>query len=83
MSASDRELEKLEIQRIMNTEGGRDFMYRILMQAGTFDSTFDSNPYTHAKNSGRRENGLWLDYELKSIAPASYLTMLKEHGDGN
>jgi len=81
VSTNERELEKLEIQRIMSTEGGRAFMFRILTQAGTYDTTFDSDPYIHARNSGRRENGLWLDNELREATHPNYLRMLKENTD--
>lgn len=71
----------MEIQRIMSTEGGRAFMYRMLEQTGIFSTTYDDNPYTHARNTGRREAGIWLFNELQDAAFESYLRMLKEQRD--
>lgn len=79
MSNNARELEILAIQSIMSNKDGRNVFWRILEQAGLFDDTFDSDPYLHARNAGKRSTGVWLQNELKDVAPGSYLTMLKEH----
>ena len=74
-----RKAELLEIQNTMRTEGGRNLVWRILKQSGIFTSVFDSDPIIHAMNAGQRENGLWLEQELKEASPDLYLKMLKEH----
>lgn len=76
-----RELEKAAIQDIMKTEGGRHFMWRCLEQSCIFMETFNSDPSIHALNAGRRNNGLWIESELKDAAPANYIKMLQEHID--
>ena len=76
---NSRGLETLTIQDIMKTEGGRHFMWRILEQSGVYSDCFDPDPYIHAKNSGNRLLGLWLQNELIDVTPASYITMIKEH----
>lgn len=76
-----RDLEILEIEGIMRTEGGRKFLMRILERANTFGDTFDNDPYTHARNSGMRSVGTWLDQELKEVNIDMYQRMIKEYHD--
>ena len=78
---SEQTIEELEYDNILSTEGGRNVMYRFLEQTGVFVDGFDENPYIHAKNAGKRENGLWLIGELKAASNHKYLTMLKENID--
>lgn len=78
-NSKEREIELLTIRNLMKHESGRDFMWRCLQQACIFDNMFDKDPLVHAHRAGAREQGLWLDREIKEAAPESYLIMLKEH----
>lgn len=73
-----RKVEIVEIAVIMSTEGGRNFISRILDQCGTFSDTYDKDTHEHAKNAGRRQIGLWLQNELLEAAPLEYQLLLKE-----
>ena len=77
-----RESELLEVQNVMATEGGRNFIWRCLQQSGIFSSTFVKDPHVHSMIAGQREHGLWLERELKEAAPSEYLKMIKEHING-
>jgi hypothetical protein len=81
-NSSAREVELLTIRNLMRNESGRDFMWRCLQQSCIFGNVFDKDPLTHAYRAGAREQGLWLDREIKEAAPDEYLMMLREHFDG-
>lgn len=74
-----RELELLTIRNIMKTENGRSFMWRCLENCGTFSDIFCIDTLQHARNSGKRTHGLWLDSELREAAKDEYFLMLKEN----
>jgi hypothetical protein len=74
-----RTVEVAEIAAIMRTEGGRNFVLRLLEKTGYFGDTFDSDPIKHAYNAGRRSIGLNLVRELSDSANGEFKTMLKEH----
>lgn len=73
------DLDSLTIQNLMNTENGRNLMWRWLSSMHVFDSVFDADPIQHAYLAGSREKGLMIDRELKEAAPDRYLKMLKEN----
>jgi hypothetical protein len=81
-NSNEREVELLTIRNLMRNESGRDFMWRCLQQSCIFSNVFDKDPMTHAHRAGAREQGLWLDREIKEAAPDEYLMMLREHFDG-
>lgn len=76
-----REFEILSVQDVMKTEGGRDFMWRILDSAGFFDDVFSADPYVNARNAGVRSQGVWLYNELLDASPVNVMKMIKEHTD--
>lgn len=75
---SKRALEIAEILSIMRTEGGRNFMYRILNMTGIDADMYSPDTHEHAKNAGLRQAGLWLRNELMEATPGEYLLMMKE-----
>lgn len=77
--SQSRELELLTMRNVMKTENGRSFMFRCLQNACVNENVFDIDPLTHAYRAGKREQGLWLDRELKEAAPEEYIKMLQEH----
>ncbi|MCP5057735.1 MAG: hypothetical protein GY937_13565 [bacterium] len=74
-----RELELLYIRKLMSDRPGRAFMARCLLNTGMGNTTFDVDPYKHARNAGLQVHGLWLASELKAAAPDDFIQMLKEH----
>ena len=74
--------EDLDIQNVMNSKSGRDFMFRMLIQAGVFSNNFTADPYIHAYNAGIRSQGVWLKDQLLIAAPDNYNLMMKENNNG-
>ncbi len=81
-NSKEREVELLAMRNLMKHESGRDFMWRCLKKSCIFDNIFDKDPLTHAYRAGAREQGLWLERELKEAAIDEYLMMIKEHSNG-
>ena len=71
------ELESLDITSIMALEGGRRLMWDCLTECRTFTAVAIGD--TDAYHDGRRSIGVWLDSKLRTAAPESYITMLKEN----
>lgn len=72
--------ELSDIKSVMSTENGRRVMYRILVRAGIYKTSYvaGSDPQHTAFNEGGRNIGLWTLSELEQAAPASYLKMMEE-----
>jgi len=79
--SDSRKIEIADINVIMSTKGGRNFICRVLDQCGVFSDSFDPDTHQHAKNAGRRQVGLWLIGELEEATPGEYLTLLKERNE--
>lgn len=71
--------EELAIQNIMQTEGGRDFIWNQLQFCNVFESIFSSDLALSGYNSGMRDAGINLNRVVKEAAPENYLKMLKEN----
>lgn len=71
--------EELAVQNLMKNEGMRNYMWKLLQEAGVFESIFDKDPIQHAYNAGKRQNGLALDRDLRHYTPDMYLKMIKEN----
>jgi hypothetical protein len=78
MSESGRNLELLALEGIMSTKDGRSVVARLIELAGTHSDTFNSDPYKHAFNAGKRSVGVWLESEVSTHFHGSYLLMLEE-----
>lgn len=76
---TQREIELGVIRNVMSTVQGRAMMWRFVAQAGTFSSTFNPDPYAHAYQAGRREQGLWQSHELQEASEDFYHQMLREN----
>ena len=71
--------EELAIQNIMQTEGGRDFIWNQLQSCNVFESIFSSDLAQSGYNSGMRDAGVRLERVVKEAAPENYLKMIKEN----
>jgi hypothetical protein len=74
-----KELELQAIRSVMRTENGRGFMYKCLMNCGTFVNNYCEDTHTHAYRAGLRSHGVWLDSELRHAATEDYYKMLREN----
>ena len=81
-STDQRKIEVAELTHVMSSASGRNTMHRMLKYTGVDDDTFNPDTHEHARNSGRREVGLWLRDELKEACIDNYFIMLKENKDG-
>lgn len=79
MPTDARNIEIVEIMRILGTVDGRRYMMSILNGTGIDSSVFDKDTHQHAYNAGARSVGIRLRNDLKDAAPELYLRMLKEH----
>ena len=80
--SEQRELELLAMRNTLSTEGGRAFMWRCLLNCGTFETMFTIDPFQHAFGAGMRSHGVWLDAELREASPNDYYKMMRENNDG-
>lgn len=79
MPADQRNIEIVEIMRILGTIEGRKYMMGILNWTSLNSSGFDKDTHQHAYNAGVRSVGIRLRNDLQDAAPELYLRMLKEH----
>lgn len=81
-NSNERELELLTLRKLMQTDNGRTFVWRLLKQTGILVNDFDKDPAMNAFYSGQREVGSWLSMELMEAALDEYTKMIKEHPNG-
>lgn len=84
-SIKQRKEELADIRDLMNTNHGRRFMYRLMIRAGIYSTSYnpempDSNM---AFKEGQRNIGLWTMAELEEAAPESFALMIKENRHDN
>lgn len=75
----DRSEELARFQRVMNSEDGRAFVWRILSSAGVYRTSMTGNSYTFF-NEGRRSLGLELMADIHEM-PEQYHLMIREAQD--
>ena len=71
-------IERVEINGIMQKEGGRNVIRRYLEMCGVFSDPFTSDPIQHAYDAGRRAAGLSLANMIQDNCPELYAKLLKE-----
>lgn len=64
-----RTIELEDIRDAVKTPGGRRFIWRVLQQCGTFESTFSSTAGLSQYNAGRQDIGHFLLSELTHAQP--------------
>lgn len=76
----EREQEREDLGRVMDTKWGRRFIWRQLEKAGVFRSSF-AGEATHATsfNEGQRNAGLKLFADLIEWCPGLYAKMQAEN----
>lgn len=73
--ARRKELEDIVV--VMETEAGRRFVWRILVETGKDTCNFTGNSYVYY-NEGKRFVGVWTEAELKEASLELYFKMLME-----
>lgn len=76
--SNETDLQKMELEKLMEQKPFRGFITRLLDESGVGSSGFDDNSGVHAKNAGRRQMGHWVETQLKEATPNGYLLMIKE-----
>lgn len=71
-------IEDAELQAILNTEGGRFLLWRILSQAGVFRTNPPDDLQTMAFREGRRSIGLWLIHLMEAVDPKGFSKVQQE-----
>ncbi len=72
-----RERELLDVQKILETDFGRRFVWRYLGLAGVFQTSFTGNSTTFF-NEGKRDIGLKLLTDVTQAKPDAYIQMTQE-----
>lgn len=76
-----RENEDSDVKWLMSSKRGRRFVWRLMDQAGTFRSVFNTNSMAMAFAEGNRNTGLRILAMVTSLCPEHYPAMLKENTD--
>jgi hypothetical protein len=76
-----RENEDSDVKWLMSSKRGRRFVWRLMDQAGTFRSVFNTNAMAMAFAEGNRNTGLRILAMVTSLCPEHYPAMLKENTD--
>lgn len=79
---AEKDRESLIVINMMRDEDSRKFIWKLLQSYGTFNSTFDPDPITHARRAGLRDAGLQLERSLKEHALEDYFKMIRENEHG-
>ena len=74
----DRQNEESDIKWLMSSKRGRRFVWRLLEQAGVFQSSFNTNAMTMSFSEGNRNYGLQLLNLVHTLCPELYPTMINE-----
>jgi hypothetical protein len=61
--------EALDLRAVMENRNGRAFVWKLLAQAGVFESVFAADPLTMAFKEGNRNQGLRLLNDINQICP--------------
>ncbi len=70
--------EQEELQKIIDTPGGRWFLWRLLTECGLFHTLSGHEPHKMAIMSGRRDVGLWVLDQINSVDAKGYLRIQNE-----
>lgn len=74
----DRETELVELKAALAVPGVSKFLWRALVQAKPYETSFSSDALVMARNEGRRELGLWLIAEIAEADPDAYWKMQRD-----
>lgn len=69
------------VTNLMNTPEGREWFNDLMEIAGTFHDGFNSDPFIHANNAGRRSIGQYVLAQVTEYCPNLYIKLLEERSD--
>lgn len=67
-----------DLQAVLDTEHGRRFLFRLILETRTFESSFTGNSMSFY-NDGRKSVGLDLFHEVMELDPVLFQQMWTEH----
>lgn len=70
--------DRVDLRELMGTEGGRRYVWRILLKCKVFDESFHPNALQMAAIAGNRDIGVWLLGEMQGACYDLYLKMETE-----
>lgn len=85
-AAAKRERQRRDIEDLkwlLEQAQGRRFVWRLLEQAGVYQSTFNSSGSVTAFNEGKRAIGLWALAQIHDHTPDVLATMIKASSNDN
>lgn len=77
-----REAQRIETEDLawlMQEKAGRRFVWRLLSEAGVFQSSYSESATETAYREGRRASGLKLLNDTMRVAKEQFVVMLLEH----
>ena len=77
-SKDNRSLELLELKKILEQKPVRDFLWRLLEQAGVFHSIWEQSARIHY-NAGRQDFGHIIMGEIQEANEESLFQMMREN----
>ena len=75
--------EEEDIKWLMGSRRGRRIVWRLLDRTGVYRLSFDTNALQMAFREGNRNFGNQILSMSNLVCPEHYVTMLKEHKNGN
>lgn len=73
-----QEQEEEELLALINSPGGRWFIWRILEQCEIFSHTSSFDPHRMMAAAGKRDIGLWLIKQINSVDSSGYMKLVNE-----
>lgn len=73
-----RERDLDDLKHVLDTRQGRRFVWRQLVAAGLFRTSYTGSSNQTCFNEGQRNGGLMLLNDIHEAAPEAYLQMLQE-----
>lgn len=72
------EQETEELRQLLDTPGGRWFIWRLLSQCGLFDSVSMHDAHKMAISSGKRDIGIWTILKVNEADRNGYRRLMDE-----
>jgi len=74
----DRDNQLSSMRDIVESDGGQEFLWRLLARCKVYETSFTGNSQTFF-NEGKREVGLWVLSEIVAADPAAYAKMMMKN----
>lgn len=74
-----RERELVEMRDLVETSGGKGFLWRLLSRCHMFHTISNRDSSEMSRQSGERDVGLWIIAELDQADKSAYIKLYKEN----